>query len=74
MNHSQRPTEQQYAALNALAKACNSELKQVDKQNLSLITSITDGFAEKAKLIGFSKTELIWRIGVINGNMTDRRV
>ena len=64
----------QHAALNGLAQACNKELRQEDAKNLSLLKSITDHFTEKAKLIGFSKTELLHRIGVLNGQTTDRRL
>lgn len=67
-------TEQQYAALNALARRCNKELKQVDTKNLDLLQSITGRFAEQSKLIGFSKTELLVQIGRINGKLVDRRL
>lgn len=67
-------TEQQHAALNALAKQCNAELKKADKQDLKAMAEISDRFAEKAKIIGFSKIEMMHRIGVINGQLTDRRL
>lgn len=67
-------TEQQHAALNALARRCNEELKQVDAKNLDLLKSITDRFAEQSKLIGFSKTELLVQIGRVNGKLVDRRL
>lgn len=67
-------TEQQYAALNALARRCSKELKQVDTKNLPLLKSITDRFAEQSKLIGFSKIELLVQIGRINGKLVDRRL
>lgn len=67
-------TEQQYAALNALARRCNAELKQVDAGDLDLLKSITDRFAEQSKLIGFSKTELLVQIGRVNGKLVDRRL
>lgn len=67
-------TEQQYAALNGIARSCNNELKQVDKKNLPLLKSITDRFSYKAKLIGFSKIELMCQIGRINGKLVDRRL
>lgn len=66
--------EANQAALNGLARQCNTELKQVDKQNLPLLKSITDRFAAKAKLIGFSKTELMCQIGRINKQLVDRRL
>lgn len=67
-------TEQQYAALNAIASRCNDELKQVDIKNLDLLKSITDRFAKQSKLIGFSKTELLVQIGRVNGKLVDRRL
>lgn len=67
-------TEQQYAALNAIAKECNKQLKMLSKGDLLAMADVTVKFAEKAKIIGFSKTELLHRIGVINGQLTDRRL
>lgn len=67
-------SEQQHAALKGIARACNAELKQVDSKNLKLLKSITDAFGTKAKLIGFSKTELLHQIGVLNGKLVDRRL
>jgi hypothetical protein len=66
--------EQRFAALNAIARECNKELKTVNKDDLEALKIIIDKHSEKAVLIGFSKIEMIIQIGRINGRLVDRRL
>lgn len=59
-------------ALDAIAKKCNAEMRPVDKTNLVLLTEIGDKWAKKAKLFGFSKIQMMHRIGVLNGVLVER--
>lgn len=67
-------TETQYNALNAIAKRCNSEIKIIDREDMEAIKEATDRFAVDAKLIGFSKTDMLIEIGCINGVLKNRRL
>lgn len=70
MTHS----EQQYAALNAAARACNAKLKQVDKQDLQAIANVFDSFKSTVELLGFKLMDLKVQIGRLNGVLKDRRL
>lgn len=59
-------------ALNAIAKKCNDEMKAVDKKNTSALRKICDKWASQARLIGFSRVEMLYRIGVNNGQLVER--
>lgn len=67
-------TEVQYTALNSLSRKCNDQLKKIDKKDLLAMRDITDKFAEQAKLLGFSKMEMMLQIGYINGKLTNHRL
>jgi hypothetical protein len=61
-------------ALRAIAKRCNDEMNTIARSNLSALTIVSSKYAEQAKLLGFSKTEMMIEIGYINGQLTDRRM
>lgn len=64
--------EEKLNALDAIAKRCNSDMKGADKNNIALLQSITSIPAKTAIALGFSRTDLLVRIGVINGRLMDR--
>ena len=67
-------TEMKYNALNAIAKRCSDAMNAISKDNLAALREITDRFAVDAKLIGFSKIEMMHEIGVVNGVLKNRKL
>lgn len=63
---------QRQNALNAIAKKCNDEMNPIDKSNLSKLCEIADKYAAQAKLLGFSKIQMMRCIGVMNGVLVER--
>lgn len=59
-------------ALNAIAKSCNEEMNPIDKSNLAKLREVSDKWAAKAKLLGYSKIQMMYRIGVMNGVLEER--
>lgn len=60
-------------ALKSTALKCAAELKGKDKNDLNLLTSITDKWLKKLDGLNVSKTELLVEIGRANGRLTDHR-
>ena len=56
----------------AICKACNEEIRPIDRKDLSAIRVVMDKHAANAKLLGFSKTAMMYQIGVINGVLKER--
>ena len=56
----------------AICKACNDEIRPIDRKDLAAIRLVMDRYAAKAKLLGFSKTVMMYQIGVINGQLVDK--
>ena len=56
----------------AICKACNEEIRPIDRKDLAAIRLVMDKHATKAKLLGFSKTIMMYQIGVINGVLKER--
>ncbi len=59
-------------ALNAIARQCNDEIRPIDRKDLAAIRKVMDKHAEKAILLGFTKTRMMIEIGRINGVLVDR--
>lgn len=64
--------EMKQNAFLAICKACNEEIRPIDRKDLSTIRVVMDRHAVKAKLLGFSKVQMMCQIGRINGVLTDR--
>ena len=56
----------------AICKACNEEIRPIDRKDLKAIRTVMDKHAAKAILIGFSKVQMMCQIGVINGVLRER--
>lgn len=56
----------------AICKACNDEIRPIDRKDLLAIRKVMDKHAAKAILIGFSKTAMMCQIGRINGVLRER--
>ena len=56
----------------SICKACNEEIRPIDRKDLSAIRVVMDKHAAKAKLLGFSKTVMMYQIGLINGVLKER--
>lgn len=67
-------SEAQHNALNAIAKRCNSEMKAVNKLDLSALRCITNRHSVDAKLLGFTHTDMMVEIGRVNGVLKNRRL
>lgn len=59
-------------AFKAICRQCNDEMKTVDRKDLVALKDITDKHGKKAELLGFSKTKMMYQIGVINGVFKER--
>ena len=56
----------------AICKACNEEIRPIDRKDLAAIRTVMDKHAAKVVLLGFSKVQMMCQIGVINGVLRDR--
>ncbi|AUS02145.1 hypothetical protein NVP2095A_64 [Vibrio phage 2.095.A._10N.286.46.E10] len=56
----------------SICKACNDEIRPIDRKDLSAIRVVMDRHAAKAILLGFSKVAMMYQIGVINGVLKER--
>ncbi len=56
----------------AICKACNDEIRPIDRKDLLGIRKIMDKHAAKAILLGFSKVQMMCQIGRINGVLRER--
>ena len=56
----------------AICKACNEEIRPIDRKDLAAIRAVMDKHAANAILIGFSKVQMMCQIGVINGVLRER--
>ncbi len=56
----------------SICKACNEEIRPIDRKDLSAIRVIMDKHASKAILLGFSKVAMMCQIGRINGVLKER--
>ena len=56
----------------AICKACNEEMRPIERTNLSALAAIIKKHGEKAELLGFSVTAMKVQIGRINGVLRDR--
>ena len=56
----------------AICKACNEEIRPIDRKDLSAIRVVMDRYAAKAILLGFSKAAMMCQIGRINGVLKER--
>ncbi len=60
-------------ALKSIALKCAVELKGKNKNDLTLLTSITSKWLKKLDGLSVSKTEFLVEIGRVNGRLTDHR-
>lgn len=65
--------EENKNALNAIARKCNAAMKDVGKENIPELIKVTNRHEEMVKLLGFTKTDLLVEIGIINGRLTDKK-
>lgn len=56
----------------AICKACNEEMKPIERTNLSALAAIIKKHGEKVELLGFSVTAMKVQIGRINGVLRER--
>lgn len=56
----------------SICKACNEEIRPIDRKDLSAIRLVMDKHAAKAILLGFSKVAMMCQIGRINGVLKER--
>ena len=56
----------------SICKACNEEIRPIDRKDLSAIRVVMDKHAAKAILLGFSKVAMMCQIGRINGVLKER--
>ena len=56
----------------SICKACNEEIRPIDRKDLSSIRVVMDKHAAKAILLGFSKVAMMCQIGRINGVLKER--
>ncbi len=56
----------------SICKACNEEMRPIERTNLSALAAIIKKHGERAELLGFSVTAMKVQIGRINGVLTDR--
>ncbi len=56
----------------AICKACNEEMRPIERTNLSALAAIIKKHGEKAELLGFSVTAMKVQIGRINGVLRER--
>ena len=56
----------------SICKACNEEMRPIERTNLSALAAIIKKHGEKAELLGFSVTAMKVQIGRINGVLRER--
>ncbi len=56
----------------AICKACNEEMRPIERTNLSALAAIIKKHGERAELLGFSVTAMKVQIGRINGVLKER--
>ena len=56
----------------SICKACNEEMRPIERTNLSALAAIIKKHGEKAELLGFSVTAMKVQIGRINGVLKER--
>ncbi|AUR85070.1 hypothetical protein NVP1067O_58 [Vibrio phage 1.067.O._10N.261.52.C9] len=56
----------------SICKACNEEIRPIDRKDLAAIRVVMDKHAAKAILLGFSKVKMMCQIGRINGVLKER--
>ena len=59
-------------AFMAICKACNDELRPIDRADLKAQAEVIKKHGEKAELLGFSTIAMKVKIGQINGVLKDR--
>ena len=64
--------EMKQNAFLAICKACNEELRPIDRVDLKAQAEVIKKHGSKAELLGFSTTAMKVQIGRINGVLTDR--
>jgi hypothetical protein len=64
--------EMKHNAFLAICKACNEEIRPIDRKDLTAIRLVMDKHAANAKLLGFSKVAMMCQIGRINGVLRER--
>lgn len=65
-------SEDEYNALNAVARQCNKSLKKCPKNDIAVKAEVTNKYWQKVAGMGFSKIDLLREIGCINGVLVDR--
>ena len=66
-------SDDEYNALNAVARVCNKELKKLSKGDIEGKALVTNKYWQKVAGMGFSKIDLLREVGCINGVLKDRR-
>lgn len=56
----------------AICKACNDELRPIDRADLKAQAEVIKKHGEKAELLGFSTIAMKVKIGQINGVLRER--
>ncbi len=56
----------------SICKACNEEMRPIERTNLSALAAIIKKHGERAELLGFSVTAMKVQIGRINGVLRER--
>ncbi len=56
----------------SICKACNEEMRPIERTNLSALAAIINKHGEKTELLGFSVTAMKVQIGRINGVLRER--
>jgi len=59
-------------AFMAICKACNDELRPIDRADLKAQAEVIKKHGEKAELLGFSTIAMKVKIGQINGVLRER--
>lgn len=59
-------------AFMAICKACNDELRTIDRADLKAQAEVIKKHGAKAELLGFSTIAMKVKIGQINGVLKDR--
>ncbi|CAH9012769.1 conserved hypothetical protein [Vibrio phage 199E37-1] len=59
-------------AFMAICKACNDELRPIDRADLKTQAEVIKKHGEKAELLGFSTIAMKVKIGQINGVLRER--
>lgn len=59
-------------AFMAICKACNDELRPIDRSDLKAQAEVIKRHGEKAELLGFSTIAMKVKIGQINGVLRER--